>query len=430
MVLQTIMDILIQVITSGPLLIALIVWVGHILKGSTLKEQLLGAARAAIGVLGLTAGANLIVGVLTGFQGLLQAAVGMKGYFPGCYAMYAYAMTVPEVTRIFGLILLGGFLIHLLLARITPWRFVYLTPHGYLWIVTGVAIPFAYMHVPDWLAILIGAIVTGIYYTYSCAVAYYDFKGITGGERLTIGHPGGTSYFLAGLLGRIFKGTKRAEEVKVPTAVDWMRDITLSTSVVMLILFLILLPLAAPEKLEAAGIEVAIAMHPVLWSIVQALTFGTGILVIMTGVRMMLREITVSFEGIARKAIPGGIPGLDCPASFPFGESAVMLGFVGGVIGSVATSLVLAFTTGLFIIPPVVEDFFMAGTCGVYGNYKGGWKGAIAGGIMKGIFLVVFPALSAMLFMQWFPTPITHADIDANLMTLLAYGIAKALGYS
>jgi len=425
-------NIVIQIITSGPLLIGLIVWIGHILKGSPLRDQLTGAARAAIGVIGLTAGANLVVSVLTPFQQLLQAAIGAKGYFPGCYVMYAYAMTVPEVTRIFGGILLGGFLIHLVLARITPWRFVFLTPHGYLWMVTGVAIPFAFMHVPDWLAILLGSLMTGVYYTYSSAITYrFYFKEITGGEPVTIGHPGGTTYFLAGLLGNLFKGSKKAEEVKLPKGFEWMKDITLSTSFVMLILLAIVVSIVSPQQLQAAGMEAAITLHPALWVIVQALTFGTGILVIMTGVRLFLREITVSFEGIAKKAIPGAIPGLDCPVSFPYSEPSVMLGFLGGVIGSVVTSIAVFLATGYkwFIIPPVVEDFFMAGTCGVFGNHKGGWKGALAGGIMKGIALIILPWISAIIFSQWFTQPITHADADANLINILAYLIAKALGY-
>ncbi len=425
-----VLDIIVQILSSGPLLIALICWVGHIFRGAPLREQLTGAARAALGVIGLTAGASLLISVLTPFQSLLTAAVGVKGFFPGCYAMYAHSMTIAEVTRIFGPILIGGFLLHLVIARLTPLRYVFLTPHGYLWMVTAVSIPLAHLKVDPWLAIAIGSILTGVYYTYSCAVAHYDFKGITGGEPLTIGHPGGTTYFLAGLLGRLFKGTKRSEEVKVPKGFEWMRDITLSTSFVMLILLAVAVALASPEKLEAMGMEVAIAMHPALWVVVNALTFGAGILVLMTGVRLMLREITVAFEGISRKVIPGGIPGLDCPVSFPYSESSVMLGFIAGVLGSAVTSLALLAVGWMFVIPPVVEDFFMAGTSGVYGNYKGGWKGAIAGGFMKGVALVIIPALSASFTMHYIEVPITHADADAGLLTVLTYLLLRALGYT
>jgi len=423
------LDIIIQILTSGPLLLAVICWVGHILRRSTVGEQLTGAARAAMGVIALSAGANLLISVLTPFQKLLQAAVGVRGFYPGCYVMYAKAMTLANVTRIFGLILIGGFLLHLVIARLTPLKYVFLTPHGFLWMVTGVSIPLAFMNVDYWLAILIGIVLTGVYYSYSCAVANYDFKGISKGEKLTIGHPGGTTYFIAGLLGRLFKGTKSSDEVKVPRGFGWMKDITLSTSVVMLILLGVAVSLATPEKLEAAGIEVAITLHPILWVIVQALTFGAGILVLMTGVRLMLREITVAFEGIASRVIPGAIPGLDCPVSFPFSESSVMLGFIAGVIGSVLTSLLLLAIGWIFIIPPVVEDFFMAGTCGVYGNYKGGWKGALLGGFMKGVALIVLPAISATITMQWLGEAITHADADACLITIITYWLVRLLGY-
>lgn len=45
----------------------------------------------------------------------------------------------------------------------------------------------------------------------------------------------------------------------------------------------------------------------------------------------------------------------------------------------------------MFVVPPVIEFFFMGGAGGVFGNRTGGVKGAILGGAINGILFIILP---------------------------------------
>ena len=51
----------------------------------------------------------------------------------------------------------------------------------------------------------------------------------------------------------------------------------------------------------------------ILYVLIQSLTFGGGIAVILYGVRMMLAELIPAFSGVAEKLLPNAVLGLDYP---------------------------------------------------------------------------------------------------------------------
>jgi len=132
-------------------------------------------------------------------------------------------------------------------------------------------------------------------------------------------------------------------------------------------------------------------------SILQALQFGVGVALILFGVRTILGEIVPAFAGIAERIVPGALPALDCPVSFPYAPNAVLVGFLasflGGLLSLVAIAVAFHAWWGLaLILPGMVPHFFTGGTAGVFGNATGGRRGAAVGGFVNGVLITFLPA--------------------------------------
>jgi PTS system ascorbate-specific IIC component len=116
---------------------------------------------------------------------------------------------------------------------------------------------------------------------------------------------------------------------------------------------------------------------------------------LLTGARMMLGEIVPAFNGIAKKIVPDGIPALDCPMVFPFGQNALMIGFPIAMIASLVTLVIFnLFGYPYLLLPLVVAAFFDVGPAAVLANATGGRRGVIIASIVGGILLIVFQAIS------------------------------------
>ena len=79
----------------------------------------------------------------------------------------------------------------------------------------------------------------------------------------------------------------------------------------------------------------------ITYSLIQGITFAAGMIILLTGVRMILGEIIPSFKGIADKLAKGSIPALDIPMIFPYGPNALLIGFIIALITSIGTLFLL-----------------------------------------------------------------------------------------
>lgn len=116
------------------------------------------------------------------------------------------------------------------------------------------------------------------------------------------------------------------------------------------------------EVREMAGSDIWF-IYPFL----QGLQFAAGMSVLIYGVRQFIAEITAAFVGISEKYIPDAKPAVDCPAIFPFAPTAVLVGFVGSLLGGLfAMLLMVVFHSPTIMIPAAGICFFSGGTCGVF----------------------------------------------------------------
>jgi len=126
----------------------------------------------------------------------------------------------------------------------------------------------------------------------------------------------------------------------------------------------------------------------------QGALFGVGITIVLTGVSMMIAEITEAFKGIAEKVVPNAVPALDCPVVFNYAPTAVMIGFL-SCLGTVMLCVVIFGAIGFYALtPPVITCFFGGGPAGVFGNSTGGWRGAVIAGVVAGLLLAFGQALT------------------------------------
>ena len=122
--------------------------------------------------------------------------------------------------------------------------------------------------------------------------------------------------------------------------------------------------------------------------------------VLMTGVRMFVAELTESFKGISDKLLPGAMPGVDCAATYGFtSPNAVTFGFLCGAIGQfIAVAGLLIFKSPIMIIPGFVPLFFDNATIAVFANKRGGVKAAAILPFLQGIIQVAGGAFAASFF--------------------------------
>lgn len=294
-----------------------------------------------------------------------------------------------EMALIFAL----GFVFNILLARFTKFKYVHLSPHVSFFFAGLIAALLKYNTNLSFIAIvIIGGILLGLYMTFTCAYIYPFMKYVKGGEGFTLAHSSSIGILFAGLLGKAL-GNKEddLEEIKIPKSLGFMREMTVSLTVIMTLLFLILAILAGPSFVME---NISGGQDIFVFSILKGVTFGMWITVIITGVRMLLAEVIESFHGIANKIIPNAIPGLDVPLLFPNYSNSVILGF----LMSLVTGLLGMWILGVInypvtVFPALIPTFYTGAVTAIFGNATGGKRGAIIGSGLNGFILIFGQAL-------------------------------------
>jgi PTS system ascorbate-specific IIC component len=123
--------------------------------------------------------------------------------------------------------------------------------------------------------------------------------------------------------------------------------------------------------------------------------FTVGIVVLLTGVRIMIAELEPAFKGISEKVVPGAVPALDMPVFFPLAPVASVLGFLGAFIGEFLGFAILLLTgSPILMIPGIIATFFDGGVAGVFGFKYGGKKSAVISGIAVGLVQILVGSFS------------------------------------
>ncbi|MEJ7872914.1 MAG: PTS ascorbate transporter subunit IIC [Rubrobacteraceae bacterium] len=416
--------------------------VGLLALRSPLPDVVSGTLKTIIGFLVLGGGATILIGALDPLGKMIEDGLGLQGVVPTNEAVVGLALEDfgARTAGIMGL----AFVVNLVLARLSPLSYVFLTGHHVLFMSALAAVVLDSAGIGGVSLLLIGALIVGSLMVIMPALAMPFVRRIIDGEDIAVGHFGTLGYITSALVGRaVGNPEKSTEDVRVPRSLSFFRDNLVSTAVAMLVVYLLFTALAGPSFVSG----LSDGTNPFVFAVVQALTFAAGVWVILVGVRMILGEIVPAFEGISQKIIPNAVPALDIPIIFPYAPTAVPIGFLASTAAGVVALPFLGPLGLALIIPGMVPHFFVGGGAGVFGNTTGGRRGAVLGAFANGLIITLLPALLLAYLGQLGLANTTFGDSDfawvgillgsvANLGVVFAWALAVlfvalafALGY-
>lgn len=410
------------VLGQASLLVGMISLVGLILQKKSATKVLSGTLKTIVGFVIFGIGSAAASDALTAFQELFTRGFNVKGVLPLAEAVTGMAQT--KFPMVIALVMVCGFALNLVVARLTRFKNIFLTGQHNLYLAAMLTILFQYFGMSNTVTVVLGSILLALSAAIYPAIAQKYMRKITGSDEIAIGHYCTIAYALSGWIGeKIGDPNKSTEKLKMPGWLSIFKDYVVSIAATMSIIFYISALAAGQEQVE----ELAGGMHWLIYPFMKALLFTGGMYVIITGVRMFIGEILPAFLGISEKLIPNSRPALDCPVVFPYAPTAVILGFISAYVTGLICMFIFALIGMTIIIPVAGPYFFIGGTAGVFGNASGGIKGAIAGSALAGLLIAVGSAVmynvcdSVGLVGTCFP------ETDFNFLGYIIYTIGNII---
>ncbi|MBS9838375.1 PTS ascorbate transporter subunit IIC [Vibrio alginolyticus] len=403
-----------DLLSEPAVLVGLIALIGLIAQKKPVTECIKGTVKTILGFIVLGAGAGLVVTSLGDFATIFQHAFGITGVVPNNEAIVSIAQ--EAFGKEMAMIMFFGMLVNILIARFTPWKFIFLTGHHTLFMSMMVAAILASSGMKGVPLIALGSLVVGSVMVFFPAIAHKYMKQVTGSDDVAIGHFSTLSYVLAGFIGSKFGNKEHStEEMNVPKSLLFLRDTPVAISFTMGIIFMVTCIFAGGDFVR----EVSGGKHWFMFALMQSITFAGGVYVILQGVRMVIAEIVPAFKGISDKLVPNAKPALDCPVVFPYAPNAVLVGFLSSFAAGLL-GMFLLYVMGLtVIIPGVVPHFFVGAAAGVFGNATGGRRGAILGAFAQGLLITFLPVFLMPVLGDLGFANTTFSDADFGAVGIL-----------
>jgi len=374
-----------QILGVPALLVGIIALIGLIAQRRKFHEILAGSFRTTIGFMIIGIGAGALVGVLIPMSDMFQEGLNLSGSYPFNENVVAIALPIYGALVVY--VMAAGFIVNLIWARFSKFKFIYLTGHIMLFTATIITVLFKlWSPFSDALIVIIGGLIAGTMNTLLPALCQPYMTKVTNGQPLAYGHSSNVVAWLGGWLGERFGDPSRnANDLKLPEWLMFFRDSTVGTAVTMMVFYLGIALLVGPTLAQSYAGDT----NWLIWVVMQGLMFGGGVTVLLAGVRMLIGEIVIAFKGISDRLVPDALPALDCPVVMPYAPNAWLIGFaVSYVLGLVFTVILGA--TQIFpvlVIASVIPHFFDSGPAAVFGNATGGVRGAVLAAIASSIIV-------------------------------------------
>ncbi len=407
-------EFMLGLLKEPALMVGLIAFIGLVAQKADASSVLKGTIKTVMGFLILGFGAGALVGALNNFSTIFTEAFGVSGVIPNNEAIVAIAQEAFGYEM--ALIMFFSFVVNIVLARITPLKYIFLTGHHTMFMSMLVAVILSTADITGVTLVALGAGIVGSLMVIMPAIGQKYTEKVMGTDQLAIGHFSTFSYVIAGYIGSKFGDTsKSTEHINVPKSLMFLRDTPVAIAVTMGVFFLISSMFAGGDFVE----DVSGGQNWIVFTFLQSLTFAGGVYIVLQGVKMLIAEIVPAFKGISDKLVPGAKPALDCPMVFPVAPNAVLIGF----LCSFAAGLVAMGIQGAFgwtiIVAGVVPHFFVGGASGVYGNATGGLRGAILGSFVQGLCISFLPMLLLPVLGGLGLEATTFSDFDFGVVGLI-----------
>ncbi len=396
--------------------IGLIVFIGYLLLGKKLYDVIGGTLKAIIGVFILSVGTGQLVvnfrPILIGLKEKFKlSAMVIDPYFgdPAVQSIIkeqtdAFAAAGKQIGISLSLVIyvmLIALVVNLLLVKFSRWtkiRSVFTTGHVQ-YQQAGIALVLIFTAFPQLQQVhylIIMSVVLGLYWAVGSNLTVDITQELTEGGGFCVAHQQmfGIKFFSI-LSEKLFgKNKKRLEDIKLPGFLSMFNENMVSTAILMLIFFSILMGLLGKQYFVDLKLLGKAASFPV-FVFNKAIHFAVYVAILQLGVRTFVSELTNSFQGISNKLLPGAVPGIDCAAVYGFGsQNAVTLGFLAGALGQAVAIIILILTKSpILVIAGFVPVFFDNATIAVFANNKGGVKAALLMPFLAGLCQVFGSAL-------------------------------------
>lgn len=415
-----------DILGTPAILIGLFALVGLLLQRKSSAEVVSGTMKTVMGFLIIGAGATVLIGSLDVFGKMFDHAFNVQGVIPNNEAIVAAAQS--EFGTSTALIMVFGMITNIILARITPFKFIFLTGHHTLFMACLLAVTLSVGGLEGPVLILVGSILLGSFMVLFPALLQPYVKEITGSDDFAIGHFGSIGYFVSAKVGKWFGNKEHTtEQIKVPKSLGFLRDTSVAVSLTMTLFFIVVALFAGQGFIEE---NLSGGSNFLVFSFIQAITFAAGVYIILAGVRMLIAEIVPAFQGVADKLVPNTKPALDCPTIFPFAPNAVIIGFLFSFLAGLLSMFLLPGLGLSVIVPGLVPHFFTGAAAGVFGNITGGRRGAMLGAFANGLIISFIPAILLVLLGDIGFQGTTFGDSDFGIVGTLILSVMKLLGLS
>lgn len=392
--------VLLELVKLPAFVLGLIALVGLVIQRKPAPDVLVGTIKTILGLLIMSIGIGALINALIPIQAMFEAGVPAGGFetfvtFDEAVVSAVQDLNKADIGAAIAWTMLFGFIIHLLLARFTKFKYVYLTGHM-IWIHAGAfAILFHSFGLSLLWTVVLASIVDGLYMTLAPALAQPVMRKIVGNDDIAFGHGQTLLNMVGAWTGQLIGNPEdSAEDTEMADTLSFFRDMAVSISLIMIVVAFVAVVLSLIQ-IGVSGVEETISggQNWFVFTLLQALGFTAGVLVLLQGVRMLIAEIVPAFKGVADKLIPGAIPALDCPVIYPFAPNSLIIGLISGTIGQVLGMVALALIKWPVPLPSMIAAFFASGAGAIFGNATGGKRGAWAGGFLWGFagwFMISF----------------------------------------
>lgn len=417
------LKILIDIASTPAILVALIAVLGLLLQKKGISDIMKGGIKTFVGFLVVTGGAEIVVSSLDPFGKMFQQGFHVVGVVPNNEAIVAIAL--EKFGTYTALIMLVGMMFNILFARLTRFKYIYLTGHATLYMSCMIAVILQVAGLNSLLLILFGGITLGLANTIFPAILQKYTQLVTKNNNVAMAHTGNFGYMISAMIGQVVRSkghVKSTEDIQFPKGLAFLRDSTISITITMSIVYVIVALFAGSDYITK---ELSGGTNSIIYVIKQAGSFAAGVFVILAGVRLILAEIVPAFKGISERLVPNAKPALDCPIVFPYAPNAVLIGFFSSFVGGIVSLLLMVILKTPIVLPGVVPHFFCGATSGVYGNATGGIRGAVIGSFVQGVIISFMPIFLMPIMGDLGFAGSTFSDTDYGVVGILLGSLAN-----
>ena len=403
-----------NILTQPAYIVGLLVLIGMLALKKKWYEALSSMIKAVVGYLIMSIGSGGFTSTFRPIVNALASKFNITASLIDTYTQQAQQMNPEDgffVTNPDAMMyIMASFVISIVvnfilvaLNKYTKIRTLYTTGHV-LQSYSQIWIWFIALLNPAWYgwpyAIAIG-IFAGVWASCGSNFTVEATQNLTGGANFAVGHQEMAGIVLTDKLApKLGKEEDSFENLELPGWLSMFTDNVVSTSVLMFIFMGIVLAIIGKETMMSFDTGLSAATWYVMYIFKTCVNFAVYMVVLLTGVRMMVGELSNAFHGFSDKLLKGAMPAVDCAVTYSFVSGSVpVLGFVMGLAGElIGIAGLLLFKAPILLLPAFIPLFFDNATLACYANKRVGRKAAIIIPLINGLFQVVASELMLLFF--------------------------------